>query len=292
MFRFVTATEVPGEPATPANEGLFIDELTERLDSLRLLRLHDPAAASSLLESFGTHGVVEENIVEELATLEPIAHPDRFEEAHRRVMRALEVYDRNGPRKPSVPASVPTFARPLARSLVRIPVRMIVRKHQRALTAEIRQLYALREAGAAVGSAEHSMLSLARRQVDEIRSDLNKNPLPLPLPAFIGVGAIVSGTLSWVQRGLADDVGRILVLLLFSIIGLIGFWAVFRGAAIARRRTRISLDGPMQALWEVLGDAGALPADKSRTFAVRATGVLIAVWVVIPVFVALVIGKV
>jgi hypothetical protein len=133
------------------------------------------------------------------------------------------------------------------------------------------------------------MLARARRQVDEIRADLNKYPLPLPLPAFIGVGALVSGTLSWIQRGLADEVGRLLVLVLFSIIGLLGFWAVLRGAGIARRRTRLSLDGPMNALWEVLGDAGALPTDKSKTFAVRATVALLAVWVIIPVIVALVV---
>ncbi len=61
------------------------------------------------------------------------------------------------------------------------------------------------------------------------------------------------------------------------------------GAGIARRRTRLSLDGPMNALWEVLGDAGALPTDKSKTFAVRATIALLAVWVIIPVIVALVV---
>jgi len=295
----VTATDIPGEQATPAmtptgtpaGKNLFIDELTERLDSLRLLRLTDPAAASRLLESFGTQGVVEADIVEELATLNPIAHPDRFEDAHRRVMRAFEVYDRNGPRKPSVPASVPRFLRVPAASLVRIPVRMIVRKHLQAVTAEVRQLYALREASAVAGSAQHRTLLRARHQVDEIRADLNKNPLPLPLPAFIGVGAVVSGALSWIQRGLADDLGRLLVLILFAVIGLIGFWAVFRGAGIARRRTRISLDGPVSALWEVLGDAGAVPADKSKSFAVRATIVLVSVWVIIPVIVALSIGK-
>jgi len=291
MFGFVTATEVPGERATPATQGLFIDELTERLDSLRLLRLSDPEAASTLLESFGTQGVVEAEIVEQLATLSAIAHPDRFEEAHRRVMRAFEVYDRNGPRKPSVPSTVPTFLHGLAGSLARVPVRMIVRKHQQALTAEVRQLYALREASAVPGSTQHRMLVRARHQVDVIRADLNKNPLPLPLPAFIGVGAVVSGALSWIQRGLADDFGRLLVLALFAIVGLVGFWAVFRGAGIARRRTRLSLDGPMSALWEVLGDAGALPADKSKAFAVRATVTLLAVWVIIPVIVALSIGK-
>jgi hypothetical protein len=291
----VTATEVPGEQATPAAQGaqgLFIDDLAARLDSLRLLRLNDPQAASALLESFGTHGVVETDIVEQLSTLSPIAHPERFDEAHRRVMRAFEVYDRNGPRKPSVPASVPKFLRAPAASLVRIPVRMIVRKHQQALTGEVRQLYALREASAVAGSSQHRMLLRARHQVDVIRADLNKNPLPLPLPAFIGVGAIVSGALSWIQRGLADELGRLLVLGLFAIIGLIGFWAVFRGAGIARRRTRLSLDGPMSALWEVLGDAGALPADKSKTFAVRATVILLAVWVVVPVIVALSIERI
>jgi hypothetical protein len=287
----VTATEIPGERATTDTQGLFIDQLTERLDSLRLLRLSDPAAASTLLESFGTQGIVEAQIVEELATVNPIAFPDRFQEAHRRVMRAFEVYDRNGPRKPSVPATVPSFLRAPAAALVRIPVRLIVRKHQRAVTAEVRQLYALREASAETGSPEHRMLARAHRQVDAIRADLNKNPLPLPLPAFIGVGALVSGALSWIQRGLADELGRLVVLALFAVIGLIGFWAVFRGAGIARRRTRISLDGPMKALWEVLGDAGSLPTDKSKTFAVRATAALISVWVIIPVIVALSIEK-
>jgi hypothetical protein len=169
-------------------------------------------------------------------------------------------------------------------------IRMIVRKHQRALAGEVRQLYALREASAAVGSPEHRMLARARRQVDDIRSDLNKNPLPLP--AFIGVGAAVSGTLSWVQRGLADEVGRLLVLGIAAVIGLAGFWCVVRAAGVARRRTRLSLDGPMKALWEVMGDAGALPSDKSRSFAVRATLVLIAVWVIIPVMIAMAIRTV
>jgi hypothetical protein len=287
----------PGEEAitpVPAADGgrdnLLIDELTERLDSLQLLRLSDPAAASDVLESFGTQGRVEEDIVKELSTIEPIAHPDRFVEAHRRAMRAFEVYDRNGPRLPSGLTGLPTFLRSPAAALVRVMIRMIVRKHQRALAGEVRQLYALREASAAVGSPEHRMLARARRQVDDIRSDLNKNPLPLP--AFIGVGAAVSGTLSWVQRGLADEVGRLLVLGIAAVIGLAGFWCVVRAAGVARRRTRLSLDGPMKALWEVMGDAGALPSDKSRSFAVRATLVLIAVWVIIPVMIAMAIRTV
>ena len=268
---------------------LILDELSERLDSLRFLRANDPAAADAILESFGTHGIVEADIVQQLSTLDPIAHPSRFDEAHRRAMRAFEVYDRNGPRQGSVGREVPRFLRGPATNLVRILVRMIVRQHQRSLAAEVRQLYALREASSAVGTPEHRMLTRARRQVDAIRADLNKSPLPLP--AFIGVGALLSGTLSWVQRGLADDLGRFLVLAAFAILGLAGFWCVVRAAGIARRRTRISLDGPMTALWEVMGDAGALPRDKSRTFVAWATIALVAVWLIVPVLVGLALEK-
>jgi len=269
------------------DQNLLLDELSERMESLRLLRMEDPDAACAVLEGFGTQGRVEEDILKQLSTVAPIAYPDRFGEAHRRAMRAFEVYDRNGPRPASVPTSVPKPLRmPVAR-VVRVLIRMIVRKHQRALAVEVRQLYALREASAVPGSPEHLMLTRARKQVDAIRSDLSKNPLPLP--AFIGVGAAVSATLSWVQKGLADELGRLLVLGAFAVIGLAGFWCVVHAAGVARRRTRLSLDAPMQALWEVMGDAGALPTDKSRTFAVVATGVLIAVWVIVPVMVGLVV---
>lgn len=273
----------------PDDEYLILDELTERLDSLRFLRATDPEAAGAILESFGTQGHVEADIVQQLSTLNPIAHPSRFAEAHRRAMRAFEVYDRNGPRASSVGKDIPGILRLFATTIVRVLVRLIVRKHQRALAGEVRQLYALREASAAIGTPEHRMLTSARAQVDAIRADLNKNPLPLP--AFIGVGALISATVSWVQRGLADEMGRLLVLASFAVLGIIGFWCVVRAASIARRRTRISLDGPMKALWEVMGDAGTPPRDKSRMFVAWATTVLVGVWLVIPILVWLLMGK-
>ncbi|HSI27058.1 MAG TPA: hypothetical protein VK948_06575, partial [Aeromicrobium sp.] len=280
----------PHVPHDGPEDHLVLDELTERLDSLRFLRANDPEAADAILESFGTHGVVEADIVQQLSTLDPIAHPSRFEEAHRRAMRAFEVYDRNGPRAGSVGHDVPRFLRGPAANVVRILVRMIVRQHQRTLAGEVRQLYALREASSAIGTPEHRMLTRSRRQVDAIRADLNKSPLPLP--AFIGVGALLSATLSWIQRGLADELGRFLVLAAFAFLGLTGFWCVVRAAGIARRRTRISLDGPMTALWEVMGDAGALPRDKSRAFVAWATMVLVCVWLIVPVLVLLALEKV
>jgi len=164
-----------------------------------------------------------------------------------------------------------------------------VRQHQRSLAGEVRQLYALREASSAIGTTEHRLLTRSRRQVDAIRADLNKSPLPLP--AFIGVGALLSATMSWIQRGLADDVGRFLVLTAFAFLGVTGFWCVVRAAGIARRRTRISLDGPMTALWEVMGDAGALPRDNSGAFVAWATMVLVSVWLIVPVLVWLAFEK-
>ena len=282
-------TDNPHVPHDGPGDHLILDELTERLDSLRFLRATDPEAADVILESFGTHGVVEADIVQQLSTLDPIAHPARFEEAHRRAMRAFEVYDRNGPRKGSLGHEVPRLLRGPAANVIRILVRMIVRQHQRSLAGEVRQLYALREASSAIGTTEHRLLTRSRRQVDAIRADLNKSPLPLP--AFIGVGALLSATLSWIQRGLADDLGRFLVLTAFAFLGITGFWCVVRAAGIARRRTRISLDGPMTALWEVMGDAGALPRDNSGAFVAWATMVLVSVWLIVPVLVWLALEK-
>lgn len=276
----MTVDETETEP--PAEPGLILDEVSQRLESLALLRGGD---SSALLESFGTTGKVEEDMLEQLSG-PVLAHPDRFEQAHRTAMRAMEVYDRNASRKPTGMKDVPKPLKGVVGTIIQWMVRYIVRKHQKALAYRIRQMYAMREANAPSASRERVMLMKARRQVDEINSFLQKNELPLP--AFLGVGAIVSGTLSTVKSGLASDLGRILVLAGFAILGLAFFWCVLRAAGIARHRTRIALDAPLQALWEVIGDLGGIPKDQSRKFATYGTFVLIAVWVVVPVLVLLV----
>ena len=88
------------DPIKPA-ETLLIDDLSDRLESLQMLRGGDDAATEAMLEAFGSSGKIEDQMLKELSSEYPLLHTNRFDEAHRRAMRALEVFDRNGPRPPS-----------------------------------------------------------------------------------------------------------------------------------------------------------------------------------------------
>ena len=95
-------TTPPSHPAKD-DDNLILDELSERLATLRILREDDPEARGRMLEEIGVRGKAEEDIVSQMADRKPLWRPDRFEEAHRLAMRSLEVLDRNGVRKVSVP---------------------------------------------------------------------------------------------------------------------------------------------------------------------------------------------
>jgi len=279
------AARVP--PPGDDNEQLLIDELSERLDTLRLFRVKDEEKANDVLEHFGSQGPVEDQMLRELSSNAPLRHPDRFEEAHRGAMRAIEVFDRNGARPPSKLRTIRPLRRPAAR-VVQVLIRIVVRMHQKRLIRDMRTLYALREANCAVDTPEHSMLETARKQMEGVILDLSRNTTGLP--AFLLGGAAISGTLSLIQRGLNDERGRLAIAALFAIIGIASFWCVLRAAAIARRRTRIALDASLKALWETIGDAGTPPKDQSRLFATIAAILLGLVWIVIPVLFALIVA--
>lgn len=267
------------EDPTKHDESLLLDELSERLDSLRLFRDTDETQTNMVLEAFGSKGVIEDQMLKELSSRRPLRHPDRFDEAHRRAMRALEVFDRNGARPPSS-LRVSKVLKPIADRIVQLLIIAIVRGHQKRLVRSTRQLYALREANSAVGSDDYQLLATARIQVDAITGDLNKSSLPLP--AFLVGGAAISGTLSLISRSLTSDGGRLAFAAGFAVVGLGLFWCVLRAAGIARRRGHIAVDSSFQALWEVIGDAGNPPKDQARLFAVIATVLLLAVWIVVP----------
>ncbi len=265
-------------------ESLLLDELTSRLDSLRLFREHDETEANAVLERFGSSGVIEDQMLRELSSRLPLKHPARFDEAHRRAMRALEVFDRNGARQPSA-LKVPKLIKPLANKVVQLLITAIVRSHQKRLVKDLRQLYALREANSPVGSDEYQLLATARIQVDAITNDLNKSSLPLP--AFLVGGAAISAILSVVRDSLTGDQwAQYTFAGAFFVIGLAMFWCILRAAGIARSRTRIALDASFQALWEVIGDAGHPPRDHAKLFATIASILLVLVWILVPAIVA------
>jgi len=260
-------------------ESLLIDELSERLETLQLFRAGDEAQKNATLEAFGSSGVIEDQMLKELSSPAPLQHPDRFDEAHRRAMRALEVFDRNGARSPSA-LKVPGPLKPIANIIVQKLITVIVRSHQKNLIKNLHQLYALREANSPLGSDAHRFLVTARMQVAGITPDLNKSSVPLP--AFLLGGAAISGAVSFVGESLTSEVGRYAFAAGFGIIGLGLFWCVLKAAGIARSRSRIAIDATFKALWEVIGDAGHPPKDEAQSFAIIATALLVAVWVVVP----------
>jgi hypothetical protein len=59
-------------------------------------------------------------------------------------------------------------------------------------------------------------------------------------------------------------------------------WVILQGAAIARRRIKLSLDRPLAALWETVGWCGGPPRDNSSLMAAFAIALTVAGWLLIP----------
>ena len=103
------------------------DLLIDQIDSLRVLRADSDEEKGRLLEQIGGKGLVEQEMVAQMSAVKPLHHPDRFEEAHRIMMRGIEVLDRNGPRPAKVPNVGPL--RPVAQWLVQQVSRWIIKSH-------------------------------------------------------------------------------------------------------------------------------------------------------------------
>src|SRR6202142_1343168 len=130
--------------AAPGNAGeirrtehLLLDELSDRLETLKLIRTDDDQRADAILEQFGAKGKVESEMLDQLSVRAPLAYPDRFEEAHRTVMRALEIFDRNAARPPSNLKAGPF--EPVAAYLVQTLIRVIVRDYQKSVVTQIQK---------------------------------------------------------------------------------------------------------------------------------------------------------
>jgi hypothetical protein len=262
---------------------VLIDELSDRLRALRSLSSSDDeAGTTAVLDEFGAKGQVEQDIVKELAALNPLFMPHRFPAAHHMVMRSLEVLDRNGARPAKMPKMGPLT--PVGAFLVQLIARFIVRNHQAEVITQIKNLYIRREANSPRDSAERRMLRWARMDAERMLPTMKKNPLGVP--TFLLGGAVIS----WISSALGGAIESakskigLLILLGLMFVILIGLtWSVLRGSAVARNRIRMSLDEPLKALWETIGKAGNPPKDSARQFALIAiilTGVL---FILIPV---------
>jgi hypothetical protein len=279
--------DIEGPSAVMEEKSALLDEFSDRLAAFRTLTHgDDQAATDQILGEFGANGKVERDIVHEISARRPLWMPDRFEEAHRLTMRALEVLDRNGARAVKTPNLGPLT--PVAAWLVQLVARFIVRNHQAEVITSIKNLYIRREANAAPNIPERFMLRRARIDAERIMPTLKKNPLGVP--TFLLGGAVLSSVTSALGNAIESaktKIGLIVAsLVLFVLLALIT-WAVLRGAAVARQRIKLSLDKPLNALWETVGACGKPPKDSAKAFALIATIATIVSFVVLPLGVGL-----
>ncbi len=276
-------TTMSPQDAANSRPELVLDELDEKLDAFNALRKSDSKAADRILEQVGATDEVDRQIVLELASKRPLGHPDKFRSAHAGAMRALEVLDRNGSRGVKV-RSLGPFT-PIAAYLVQQVVHFIVKSHLRNVLNNITNLYNRREAACLPGAAERRDLSVARVHAERVGPGYRGNPLGFP--TFLLGGAFLSTVVGGLQGlivGFIDSVfGQVvLVAILFGV--LVGMsWAVLKGAAIARRRIKLTVEQPLEALYQTVGRCGSPPGDQARIFALLAMVLLAVTWIVVPI---------
>lgn len=269
----------------PEDDSLILDELAERFERFRILRNNDEAT-DSILDEIGAKGKREERIVTELAMQAPLAHPQRFEAAHRLVIRALEVLDRNGFRSPSLPKLGPLY--PFARYAVELMARFIVRSHQASVVDAMRHLYGRREARARRDDPVRRTLAHARIETERLAPGFKGNPIGVPgifigllIPLLAALTQSLGGLLKW----------NVAVVTTFAVLGFVLFgalaWVMIRGAAVARKRIRLTVERPLQALWETIGGAGGPPTDDARTIAFVGIVLTAVGWLIVPIAIAL-----
>ncbi len=267
-------------------ENALVDELQDRLAAFKALTADDLVGADNILAEWGATGAAERDSLAELAVRAPLARPDRFEEAHRLAFRSIEVLGRNGSRPPQIKAFGPL--QPVARFLVGLVTRFIVRSYLQDVVNGVRVMYIRREAQCAKDSQERFLLRRARIDAERVAPTFKGDPLGLP--TFLVGGAALSSVVSGLGNALrsagSGPVGRIVAGVVLVVVLLLVSWVLLRGAAVARKRIRTTVDQPLQALWETVGAAGKPPLDPSREFALIALLLTIAI-LVIPAVVGL-----
>lgn len=283
--------EPPDASASDDDQPLLLDELSERLERFRLLYDNDDAATDEMLNQLGGQGRVEREMVRQLAATRPLAKPERVADAHAVAMRALEVLSRNGSRPPSRLRRLGPLT-PVARFLVQRVIRFVVRRHQTQVIEALRDLYTRRLAWIPQGDPYRWVLVRARLDVERATPSYKKSAGGIP--AFLVGGAAVSSVTQGLRGSASAAAGSrvgVAVAVAATVLLLAAVsWIVLQGAAIARRRIKLSLDQPLGALWETIGWCGHPPKDTARTLAAVAIVLTFVGWLLIPVGLLLVVA--
>ena len=264
-------------------DNLILDELTDQLDrTFRLLRGDADEAADLAFAEVRVDTVAEARLLRELAERAPLAHPERFTDAHRLVMHALEVLDRDGWRRPRLPRLGPL--RTPVEYAVEFVAKYVVRSYVADSIRNLARLYARRESQAEPESNERRVLARARIQADRLTLGFRGGASGLPTVLIGGAAIPVLASLSR-QFGAVKPDGPVLfggggvLFVAFAALASV----LLQGAGLARRRVTVVGRQPMQALYETIGHCGSPPEDDADTIALVAIGLTAVTWFVLPV---------
>lgn len=266
----------------PVDKSLTLDDLDEKFQAFQAFRKSDSAAAEDILNTLGAQDDVDRDIVLELSAPRPLGHPDRFPAAHALAVRSLEVLDRHGARGVHLSGLGPLG--PIAGYFVQQVAHFIVRSYQSNVVDAMLALYSRREANAALDDPARAMLARARIHMTRLAPGFKRSPLGIP--TFLLGGAVLSTLLqvllNLVNSALNSLVTRIVITIVLGLLIAAAAWIILRGAAVARRRIKLTVDPPLRALWETIGRCGAPPQDQSRAIGLIAIILTFIPWVLVP----------
>jgi hypothetical protein len=276
-------------PGQLPDDHLILDEVTEQLATTFQLLSGDPdEAAERALAEIGVDTRTEAALLGEIAAAGPLAHPDRFEQSHRLVMRALEVLDRDGWKHPLLRRLGPFSG--AAAGAVQFVARPIVRGHVSNVVHALSRLYARRESQSQTASADRRMLARARIQADRLALGYKGGSLPLPTVLIGGAAVPVLASIAR-QFGAVKGQGPALVVPLGVILAVVFAalaWVLLQGAGLAHRRIKVTLDPSLAALYETIGHCGNPPRDDSAAIAAAAIALTALAWFGVPIAIAIV----
>jgi hypothetical protein len=276
-------------PGQLPDDHLILDEVTQQLATTFQLLSGDPdEAAERALAEIGVDTRTEAALLGEIAAAGPLAHPDRFEQSHRLVMRALEVLDRDGWKHPVLRRLGPLSG--AASGAVQFVARTIVRGHVSNVVHSLSRLYARRESQSQTDSAERRMLARARIQADRLALGYKGGSLPLPTVLIGGAAVPVLASIAR-QFGAVKGQGPLLIVPLGVILAFVFAvlaWLLLQGAGLAHRRIKVTLDPSLAALYETIGHCGNPPRDDSAAIAAAAIALTALAWFVVPIAIAII----
>jgi hypothetical protein len=274
---------VAEEGSPGRTDKLILDELTDQLDqTFKLLRGDIDQAADLAFAQIKVDTAAEARLLNELAEREPLAHPERFTDAHRLAMHAMEVLDRDGWRHPRLPRLGPLHAP--ARWAVEFVAQYVVRSYVADTVRSLARLYARRESQSHTESPERRVLARARIQVDRLSLGFRGGASGLPTVLIGGAAIPVVASLAR-QFGAVKPGEPVLIgggSVLFVIFAVLAF-VLLQGAGLARRRVNVVGRQPMEALYETIGHCGRPPEDDADTIALVAIGLTALTWFILPV---------